>query len=187
MSGPLQSPHSQDRPPERRDNHARRHRHSGLQRWRGHQCPVRFSQWDCYRSKWRLRTRCRTCLASILASCPAADGAVPPTTHAPCISQDFWTQRIRKIDLGTSETTTLAGPREGYRVWGIAGFKDGDGTSARFFFPQGIAIDPEGTYALVAVRACWPAHRLLAPCRRAYTANPPTSQTAILCLRLALL
>ena len=115
------------------------------------------------------------------------DGAVPPTTHAPCISQDFWTQRIRKIDLGTSETTTLAGPREGYRVWGIAGFKDGDGTSARFFFPQGIAIDPEGTYALVAVRACWPAHRLLAPCRRAYTANPPTSQTAILCLRLALL
>ena len=76
-------------------------------------------------------------------------------------SQDFGTHRIRKIDLGTSETTTLAG--------GIAGFNDGDGTSARFLYPFGIAIDRTGNFALVAVRA-WPASP-----RRALpqTAHPP--------------
>ena len=60
--------------------------------------------------------------------------------------QDSHNNRIRKIDLQSGETTTLAGT-------GIRGFNNGEGTSAHFNRPYGIAIDPEGGFALVAVRA----------------------------------
>ena len=71
-------------------------------------------------------------------------------------------QRFLQLKIG--ETTTLAGSSKG--------FNDGVGTSAQFSYPIGIAIDPEGAYALVAVRA-WPAHPLVAPCRRRRIHLPP--------------
>ena len=52
-------------------------------------------------------------------------------------------QRIRSIDIATGVTTTLAGGNG-------RGFRDGG--SAQFKFPLAVAIDPSGTFALVAVR-----------------------------------
>ena len=60
-------------------------------------------------------------------------------------SQDGSNHRIRRVDIATGATTTLAGS-------GSAGFRDGAGGSARFYNPRGIAIEPSGGYALVAVR-----------------------------------
>jgi len=54
---------------------------------------------------------------------------------------------IYRVDVTTGAITMLAG--------GTTGFSDGDGTSARFQYPRGVAIDPSGAFALVAVRA-WP-------------------------------
>ena len=73
-------------------------------------------------------------------------------------SQDASTNRIRRVDVTTGVTTTLAGS-------GTPGDSDGVGTSARFSSPQGVAIDPSGAFALVAVRA-WP--------RAAPPFTPPT-------------
>ncbi len=74
--------------------------------------------------------------------------------------QDRYNHRIRKIDFESGETTTLAGSGPGGYNNHKDGFKylkdDAVGTSAGFHFPNGIAIDPEGTFALVAVCA-WPA------------------------------
>ena len=53
--------------------------------------------------------------------------------------------RIRRVEIATGATTTLAGS-------GTQGFLDGAGGSARFNRPVGIAIDPSGGYALVGVR-----------------------------------
>ena len=61
-------------------------------------------------------------------------------------SQDDHTHRIRRVDIATGETTTLAGS-------GTQGFLDGAGSSAQFNSPFGVAIDPTGTFTLVAVRA----------------------------------
>ena len=61
--------------------------------------------------------------------------------------QDHSNHRIRRVDIATGATTTLAGS-------GTQGFLDGAGGSARFNMPSGVAIDPSGTFALVAVR--WP-------------------------------
>ena len=66
---------------------------------------------------------------------------------APDASQDTSNNRIRRVDVTTRETTTLAGSTYGYY--------DGVGTSARFYNPNGVEIDPSGAFALVAVRA-WP-------------------------------
>ena len=60
-------------------------------------------------------------------------------------SQDQNNQRIRRVDIATGATTTLAGS-------GSAGFRDGAGGSAQFNYPRGVAIEPSGGYALVAVR-----------------------------------
>ena len=60
-------------------------------------------------------------------------------------SQDYYNHRIRRVDIATGATTTLAGS-------GTRGFLDGAGGSAQFNFPWGIAIDPSGTFALVGVR-----------------------------------
>ena len=67
---------------------------------------------------------------------------LPP--HA--ASQDRYNHRIRRIDIATKSTTTLAGT-------GSYGSRDGVGASAQFYYPHGIAIAPNGGFALVAVRA----------------------------------
>ena len=85
-------------------------------------------------------------------------------------SQDYG-NRIRRVEIATGETTTLAGS-------GSAGFGDGAGGSAMFYVPYGVAIDPSGTFALVAVRA-WPAPPHAA---RHISRNRP-SRTASLCVR----
>ena len=54
--------------------------------------------------------------------------------------------RIRRVVIATGTTTTLAGS-------GTLGFLDGASGSARFYGPSGVAIDPSGGFALVAVRA----------------------------------
>ena len=59
--------------------------------------------------------------------------------------QDCSASRIRRIDLATGSTTTLAGD-------GTGSFRNGDGASAQFYCPTDVAIDPSGTFALVAVR-----------------------------------
>jgi DNA-binding beta-propeller fold protein YncE len=50
---------------------------------------------------------------------------------------------IRKVVLGTGAVTTLAGAK------GVAGFSDGRGTVSRFNYPEGIAISPDGWFAVV--------------------------------------
>ena len=77
-------------------------------------------------------------------------------------SQGHGDHRIRRVDIATGATTTLAGS-------GTGGFLDGDGDSAQFNYLMGVAIDPNGTFALVAVRASpapppsrHPAYHLLA-------------------------
>ena len=76
-------------------------------------------------------------------------------------SQGYRVDRIRRVDIATGATTTLAGS-------GSRGFLDGAGGSARFNGPVGIAIDPSGTFALVAVRRPPPYPRV-APSRRRHT------------------
>ncbi|NOK62074.1 MAG: hypothetical protein GFH27_549321n61 [Chloroflexi bacterium AL-W] len=50
---------------------------------------------------------------------------------------------VRRLDLPTREVTTLAGAA------GIRGQADGTGTDARFAYPSGIALNSDGTLALV--------------------------------------
>ena len=64
-------------------------------------------------------------------------------------SQDRSNDRIRRVDIATGETTTLAGS-------GTRGFGNGAGASAQFNSPSGVAIDRSGTFALIAVH-CSPA------------------------------
>ena len=76
---------------------------------------------------------------------------------APDASQDFANNRIRRVDISTGATTTLAGS-------GVAGVNDDNvGTSAQFNHPTGIAIAPDGAFALVTVRAWPPAPRVSWP------------------------
>ena len=72
--------------------------------------------------------------------------ALPQCVFSHDASQDRSNNRIRRVDIATGETTTLAGS-------GTRGFRDGAGASALFNYPSGVAIDPSGGYALVAVRA----------------------------------
>ena len=75
--------------------------------------------------------------------------------------QDRNNHRVRRVEIATGATTTLAGS-------GSKGFLDGAGGSARFNRPWGIAIDPSGTFALVAVRRPPPYPRI-PPSRRRHT------------------
>ena len=79
---------------------------------------------------------------------------------APDASQDYSSSRLRRVDITTGATTTLAGS--------VAGFNDDVGTNAQFKLPWGVAIDPSGSFALVGVRA-WP------PARSARRGLPPRS------------
>ncbi len=56
---------------------------------------------------------------------------------------DFQNNRVRRLDIASSQVTTLAGSSTG-------GFQDGTGTSAFFNAPNGVSIDPTGSYALIA-------------------------------------
>jgi DNA-binding beta-propeller fold protein YncE len=58
------------------------------------------------------------------------------------IVADMINQRIRTIDLSTGAVSTLAG--------GTQGGNNGVGTSARFYYPQGVAVTPDGSTVLVA-------------------------------------
>ena len=84
-----------------------------------------------------------------------------PSPHA--IRQDRDNHRIRSIDIATGETTTLAGT-------GQQGYLNGDGASAKFDQPMGVAIDPSGTFAIVSVRRPPPyplrTHKHILPSRR---------------------
>ena len=55
---------------------------------------------------------------------------------------DSQNHRIRKIDIATGAVTTLAGNS-------ISGFHDDIGTNAKFNFPTGIAISPDGKTAFI--------------------------------------
>ena len=79
----------------------------------------------------------------------AAGSLLAQRARARCTSQDTNNYRIRRVDISTGATTTLAGS-------GVAGFKDDDdSTNAQFYNPIDVAIAPSGDFALVAVRA-WP-------------------------------
>ena len=79
-------------------------------------------------------------------------------------SQDYYNHRIRRVEIATGATTTLAGS-------GSAGFRDGAGGSARFNSPHGVAIDPSGTFTLVAVRRP-PPHPRIPPSRHPANSTP---------------
>jgi DNA-binding beta-propeller fold protein YncE len=67
----------------------------------------------------------------------SADGAL-------ALVADTQNHTIRKVDLATGTTSTLAGsPRN-------AGSANGAGSAARFFHPEGLALSADGTLALVA-------------------------------------
>ena len=57
---------------------------------------------------------------------------------------DIFNHQIRRIIISTASVTTLAG------VNGSSGSSNGIGTNSRFRHPHGVAIFPDGVYALVA-------------------------------------
>ena len=89
---------------------------------------------------------------------------------ARCVLQDYLNNRIRRVDVTTGATTTLAGSTNGFNDAAV-------GTSARFNSPSGVAIDPSGTFALVGVRAspASPRPRVIAPFLQ--TAHPRLTLT----------
>ena len=95
--------------------------------------------------------RRHTRLAHGVGAAPVSSAARPPVhEHVLSVlshdaSQDYSNHRIRRVDIATGSTGTLAGS-------GTRGFLDGAGYYARFQYPRGIAIEPSGAYALVAVR-----------------------------------
>jgi DNA-binding beta-propeller fold protein YncE len=75
--------------------------------------------------------------------------AIDPTGSFAVIC-DHANHRIRRLDIVSLQVTTLAGS-------GAVGFRDGDGISAMFDVPAGVAIDPTGVYVLIAD---WNNHRV---------------------------
>lgn len=54
---------------------------------------------------------------------------------------DYSSARVRRIEIATGAVTTLAGSSSGY--------EDGAGSSAKFHTPNGVAISPDASFALV--------------------------------------
>lgn len=77
--------------------------------------------------------------------CMPAHKDTMPLIASPDGSQEYGGHRVRRVDLASGVTTTLAGSRS-------AGLREGVGASALFNAPWGVAIDPSGTFALVGVR-----------------------------------
>ena len=86
------------------------------------------------------------CLQRADMSLPESDDSLLGARDTPDAYLVDHARRFLQLKIG--ETTTLAGSSEG--------FNDSVGTSAQFFKPTGVAIDPEREFVLVAVRA-WPA------------------------------
>eukprot|EP00964_Phaeocystis_antarctica_P045430 scaffold26148_cov61-Phaeocystis_antarctica.AAC.2 len=131
----------------------------------------------------------RTHLAHAPQPTPPPSKVVPAATHraadlllaqrvlAPDASQDASNNRIRRVDITTGATTTLAGS-------GSAGFKDDDvGTSAQFWSPLDVAIAPNGAFALVAVRDRPPAPHVTWPASASHTrpSAPAQSPSKVWC------
>ena len=111
-------------------------------------------------------------LRGVVGGPRAASSFLAQRVLAPDAPQDQHNHRIRRVDITTGATTTLAGS-------GVSGFKDDDvGTNAQFKNPYGVAIAPDGAFVLVAVRA--PCTRRAVPFPRS---GAPASHTR---LRLAL-
>jgi sugar lactone lactonase YvrE len=66
----------------------------------------------------------------------ASEGAIVAEEHGNIYVADFSNQRIRKISI-SGQVTTIAGT-------GVSGFNDGNGETAQFNYPSGIAIDKQG-------------------------------------------
>jgi DNA-binding beta-propeller fold protein YncE len=60
---------------------------------------------------------------------------------------------VRKVDIATGVVTVLAGSS-------MSGSADGMGTLATFNAPRGIALSPDGTFALIADQSSWRLRRL---------------------------
>jgi DNA-binding beta-propeller fold protein YncE len=80
-----------------------------------------------------------------MASFSAPDGIAisPDDSFVLVIEGQPLSHRVRRIMIATGVVTTLAGN-------GTAGSTDGVGTLATFNIPRGIAISPDGAYALIA-------------------------------------
>ena len=82
------------------------------------------------------------------------DDAVGEGALAEPVPDHHQRRQLSPLDVITGAVTTLAGSSQG--------FGDGDDGNARFNHPVGVAIDPNGTFALVSVRRpppCTPAWR----------------------------
>ena len=84
---------------------------------------------------------------------------------APDAPQDALNFAIRRVEISTGATITLAGS-------GVRGFNDDVGTNAQFNWLASVAIAPNGAFALVGVRA-WP------PAPRATWPPPPQRRTRL--------
>ena len=71
----------------------------------------------------------------------AYDVAISPDASFALVA-DSSNHRVRRLTLATGMVTTLAGSTQGYA--------DGAGTTAMFSFLTGVAISPDGSFALVA-------------------------------------
>ena len=80
-------------------------------------------------------------------------------------SQDTNNNRVRRVDIATGVTTTLAGS-------GTRGFLNGASGSAKFYQPFDVEIDQSGTFALVTVRPPLYHPHLAIP----QTAHPPRTR-----------
>ena len=58
------------------------------------------------------------------------------------VADSSYANRVRRVEIGTGNVTTLAGS--------FQGFAEGTGTAAKFNRPMGLAISSDGSFALVA-------------------------------------
>ena len=62
---------------------------------------------------------------------------------------DYQNSLLRRVDLSSSLVTTLAGRISGSVGSNNHGYGDGIGTAAAFYYPQGVAMNFAGTFAIV--------------------------------------
>jgi sugar lactone lactonase YvrE len=79
------------------------------------------------------------------ASASYPNGIAISPDGSTALFSDTINQQIRAVDINSGHVTVLAGS-----PLGSASFADGPGSSAAFHDPRGIAISPDGKFALVA-------------------------------------